>query len=790
MFKLNFKIALRNIQKNLSNTFINIGGMAVAVAAFITIILYVQYENDYDASNPNYKNIYLVGRKIQGDFSTLTSSDFARKIKAQIPEIEKVGKIKYTNFEFAISNKNARIYVKNVLSADIEASKILNFKTTDTIFKDADNTRRSFFLSESSLKTLFPQKHNLSPEMVTIGSVAAGQTGTVHGTFKEDLHANITFDGLALTRDIAEGMDSTDYVYTTFIQVKPHANIENLTKKLNMLYAAGLPRNAELIKFGDQTNQSVYLDALQNLHLQPKSGINSNRKVVNVILSLGVLILLLACINFVNINIVQSATRAKEIGVKKVMGANKGNLVIQFTIEIFIQCFTAATIALIITEFTLPVVNRIFEVNLSIWTSFSDSFWLIALTLLTTTLLAGLYPALVLSSYNPVRVLKGNFSNSTDNQWLKKSLLVAQFSIATAFITGLLLINRQLSYMQTEDKGFSANQVVFVQNNAIFNAQLDFQPVKDRIIQIDGVKSVSVTSYVPTGPKPSAQTFSIDGIDEQMLSVAVDPDFFETLSIKLVSGRFFSDKFGTDSSDAVILNEAAVKKYNLTNPIGKSIRSCNSSFQIIGVIKDLKAEGFEKVAEPTVYSLTNKCAEARTAILIKVSEGKASKALTTLKANWPGINKLDGEDFRYEFMDILYGKLFKKQEQLKFVFTVLSILTILIALSGLYAYAKFITRAKLKEIAVRKILGASDYQIFNQINNNFFQLVILSNIIVAPLIYIFANQWLAGFAYKQSISFVPFLITLSLTVLLSVLTVTIQGFRALKTTPSKALRAE
>jgi putative ABC transport system permease protein len=387
-------------------------------------------------------------------------------------------------------------------------------------------------------------------------------------------------------------------------------------------------------------------------------------------------------------------------------------------------------------------------------------------------------------------VLKGNFANNVQNQWLKKSLLVFQFTISIAFIVGLLVIRSQLNYMQTQDKGFSTAQVIYIKNTAWFDNLTTFKPVKERMLKIDGVTSVSVTNNFPTGPRPLSQIYTIEGNNHYMNVVAVDFDFFKTMDIKLASGRFFSDQLGTDTASAVILNESAVKKYDISNPIGKVIRSCNSSYQIVGVIKDFKADGFERAVEPTVYSFKNKCGEIKTSIIVKISQGKMSSALTALKLNWSTINKKDGDDFRYDFMDDLYGKLFKKQEQLRFVFTCLSGITILIALCGLYAYAKYMTNSRIKEIAVRQILGANDTQIFTLLNGYFFWLIILSNLIAAPLVYIYASYWLEGFAYKQSMSVLPFLITSLVTIFLTVITVCSQALKAIKTRPVLALKYE
>jgi len=785
MFKLTLKITIRNLRKNLLNTCINIGGMTVAMAAFLMITLYVKYEKEYDSSNPNYERIYAVGRNVEGTNSDLTSARFAKAIKEHFPEVDRVGKIKYTNFEFAIASNQARIYVKNVLSADFEASRILNFQVSDNVV-NAGKSERIFFLSDGNLKTLFPEKRGSTAELVKMGPASAGLTGTIHGTYKVQRHSNITFDGLALAADISSGQDSTDNSYKTFIQVKPNADIAGLTAKINALYAL---QNKSAVNKSFMSN-GIYLDPLKALHLEARSASGSGAMVVDVIMYFGILVLLLACINYINMSLAQSNSRAREIGVKKVLGSDQRSLIVPFVLEIFIQCSVAMLLAFILAEFLLPVLNNRFEVQLSIWHGDSNVVAIMLLTLFGVTLLSALYPALLLSSKNPAMLLKGNYVGNSQNQLLKKALLVLQFTIAIAFIVGLFIVSRQLNYMQTQEKGFSVDQVVYIRNIAYFDKQKDFEPLKEKIMKISGVKSVAVSNHIPTAPKGSPQRFSIHGREGYINAVAVSHDFFKTLGIKLAAGRLFSDRLATDSTSAILLNESAVKKYDISDPVGKLIRICNVNYQIIGVVQDFKSDGFEKLVEPTVYSISSACAEPKMAILIKIKDGKMSDVLHTLKSDWSKINKRDGDDFRYDFMDLLYGSLFKKQEQLLLVFRYLSILTILVALGGLFAYSRYLTNLRLKEIAVRKILGASNTQLLTLLNGYFFWMVLLANGIAAPLVLIYAKGWLRNFAYKQDISVQPFLLTALITLFLSGFIVSLQVLKAIRANPVTALKYE
>jgi len=790
LLKLNCKIALRNLNKSAISTCINIGGIALAITAFIIVVLYVRYERNFDATNPNYENIYLVGRDLPNNVTGYTSPELAKKIKEVCPEVELVGKIKYTNFEFAVSSNSGRFYLKNVLSVDYDAYKIFNFQIDDTSFKSKERGERSFFLSANDYKTLFPKNEQVIPEMVAIGDKAFGQTAKIDGVFIPNGHSNFKFDGLAIADDISFEMAAADQSNMTFIQVKPTTDIANLEKKINSIYKnISLNSVAESKLAGNKANL-IYLDPLKNLHLQPRTASSDNKNTVDGVLYLGISVLLLGCINSINMNVAQSTKRAKEIGMKKVMGATRNAIALQFMLEVFVQCSIAAILGLIIVEAALPAINNALYVKLSIGIEDASIFWLIPLILLVTTIVTGIYPAFILSSIKPALILKGNFDQSSQGQWIKKAFLILQFSIAMSFIIGLLIIRNQLHYMQTYDRGFSAQQVISVRNQAIFDKEEKFKPVKEKILKINGVKSVTVASHIPTNPKATSALFSIEGEENYFSVVNVGFDYFETLQIKLADGRYFSEKFGLDTTSAVILNEAAIKEYHILNPIGKTIRGCNTTFKIVGVIKDFKSEGFEKAVEPTLYSINKVCGDTKAAIMVKVEQNRAAEVIDELKGSWSTINKLDGEDFRYDFIDGLYNKIFERQERMQFIITCLSIITILIALFGIYAYAKFMTNVRRKEIAIRRILGAEHLQIVSLLNLHFTWLIILSNVIAILVVYITANKWLESFAYKLDLSATPFVLTSIFTTVLIVCTVSYQAYKSMKTPATVVLKSE
>ena len=795
MFRLNLKIALRNLWKNRGITSINVGGLAIALAAFILVVLYFTYETSFDKTNPNYNNIYVVGVNYPEFKTNYIAAPFAKAIKLNYPDVESAGLLKEGSFELTIKNGKNTLFTKNILAMDYDAAKILNIKPDNGLIKPAGNVERLNYLSTESMKTLFPDKKDDKPEMVGYGPSNSGITGIIAGTIKSNVHSNITFDGVSIAGELGErdNYDMNDYVI--YLQLKANTDVTGLEQKITDLYRTELSKiKTNKKSINELKSISIFLDPLANLHLKPKAGNDMPYKTLVALSILGISILVIACINFTNLNIAQAAKRAKEVGVKKVMGAYRFQLTSQFLTEIFIQCFVAIILALIIAELVLPNFNALFQVRLTIWQVDNNLIWQLPIILILITLIAGIYPALVLSGFKPALVLKGNFATSRQSSWLRNGLLVFQFSIAVVFIIGLLIINSQLKYMRTQDVGFNANQVVYIKNLTLFNnpakfGSTSFEPVRDRLLKIPGVKSATVASFIPGG-QSGINSYTVNGAKANVDFVNVDFDYFETLNIKLKEGRFFSNRFKTDTANSAIINESAVAKYGIKNPIGQTIRGCDIDYKIVGVIKDFKTQGFESAVQPTIYTIKDPCGSYKTQIMLKIEENKVSSALKALKEQWSQINPKDGEDFRYEFLDELYGKLFKKQEQLQSVFFAAALLTIFIAILGLFAFAKYITNSRIKEIAVRKILGASDVQIFKLINSSFFIMVLAANVISWPVAYIVTKKWLETFAYRIDLPVLPFISSAIITILLTVITVSIQAKKAVNANPVDALKYE
>jgi putative ABC transport system permease protein len=792
MFRLNLKIALRNLWKNKGYTAINIGGLAIALAAFIVVILYVTYETSYDKDLKGYDRIYQVGRSLP-DFKTeYTPAPLAKAIKDNFPEVEMSGRTKSIPFEFPMTTDHGRVYTKKALQLDQQTARMFNIIPSGGPDEE-EELKLNMYIPELIKKQLFPEPDVTFPQFIMLGPKAAAQKEIVWGTIdRVDEHSNLKFDIVAIGKDIAFGdKDYGTNNHNTYIQVKPGTDIPALEKKIDQLY------KRELTKAGVEPNDRriagrsvIFLDALKNLHLKPKAGSHTNYKVVVALFWLSILILVIACINFTNLSIVLATKRAKEVGIKKVMGAYRSSLTFQFITEIFIQCFIAVVLALALAEIMLPLFNTIFSTPLSIWKGIGFLTWQLPLILVLVTLVSGLYPAMILSGYKPAQVLKGNFQTSYKTLWLRNSLLVSQFGIAIVFIVGLLVVNSQLKYMRAEDTGFKPEQVLYIKNIMTFTEPWSFESVREKILKIPDVNYVTASSDLPDGSKPGTNTYKIEGKEATIDFINTDYDYFETLGIALKEGRFFSKDFKSDQENGAVLNETAVARYGISNPIGKTIRGCSIDYKIVGVIKDFKSQGFERATSPTIYTLKNPCSFSKDKILINADQSRMPLVLAALKQQWPDINKIDGDDFRYEFVDDLYGRLFKKQEQLQSVFFFAAVLTIFIALLGLFAFSAFTVTNRIKEISIRKILGATDLQMFKMLNVFFIWIVLIANLIAWPAAYLLARKWLDTFAYRIEMPLIPFMAAAFISTILTVLTVSLQARKAVKANPSQALKYE
>ncbi|WP_454800831.1 ABC transporter permease [Mucilaginibacter phyllosphaerae] len=792
MNRIDFKIAFRTFLKGKWYNILNITGLALGLAAFIFVTLYVDNETSYDKWNKNYNRIFLVEREMPNGPSPYTPGLLAAAIKSQCPEVEETGRTNTALFQIPFYTSSGRFLIKKWVGADYSIAKILGIKPKG--FKLSPNgTTPTTLLSKATSAVLFPGDRDVINKTVNMIS-RSGMPFTVAGVV-EDVpgNTNFKFDCIGFSEDITSGKDQSyaTQIYQTYLLVKPGADISQLSQKIDKIYKkealADTSRVArEAISLAGSS--AIYLDPLKNLHLKPHYGSHVSNQIVQGLIVLAIIILMVTGINFTNLYISQANKRSKEVGIKKVNGIVKSKIAFQFMLEIFLQCCVALLIALVIVVIGLPYFNQLLKVNLLISGINLTVIAQLFVTLVMLTLLAGIYPALVMASFKPTDVLRGDMlSNGGKLSRVRNVITVLQFTFAIVFVVTLIVINQQVTYMKTEDAGFTAKQVVYIDNLGLYNSPGKFEPVRNRIKAIPGVKNVTVVSNVPGGIVPVSNDYTVQNKAVSMNTISVDYEYFETLNIKLSEGHTFSPLYATDSTNAVI-NEAAAKRLDLKKPIGATINGCGSVYNIIGVTKDVKAYGYEENIQPTIYLMNNHCGLSKTQIMISAEDKAIPGMLSALNSQWSDINKLDGDNFNYHFLDELYGQLFVKQEQLQSVLMIFSILAIFIASLGFFASAANAIRLRMKEIAIRKVFGAGGEQIMLILSKPFFYIVLIANAIAWPVSFLITDKWLQTFAYRIHISITPFAVALIVSVAIVVLTVCLQIMRAVRFNPAVKLK--
>ncbi|AMR32571.1 hypothetical protein A0256_14635 [Mucilaginibacter sp. PAMC 26640] len=786
------KIAFRTFLNGKWYNFLNIAGLALGLAAFIFVTLYVDYETGYDKWNKNADRVFLVEREMPNGPSPYTPGKLAQAIKSQCPEVEETGRTNTALFQIPFFTPSGRFLIRKWVGADYSIAKILGIKG-EGINLAPKGAMPTVLLSKQTAGALFPG--NVSYQNRTVNMMSrSGMPMTVAGVAQVTPgNTNLVFDCIGFSEDITQGKDQSyaNQIYQTYLLVKPNTNLAQLSKKIDKIYKeAALADTSQVARQGLSLGgtPAIYLDALTDLHLRPHYSSHVNDQIVKGLMALAIIILLVTGVNFTNLYISQANKRAKEVGIKKVNGILKGRIILQFLTEIFLQCLFSLFIALGLVVIGLPYFNSLLGVNLFISGITVSIIAQLALTLISLTLLAGVYPALVMGGFKPVDVLRGNqFTNGNTFSWIRGGITVLQFTFAISFIIILFVINQQVTFMRSADPGFTARQVVYVDNLGIYNDPGKFESVRSRIKAIPGVKNVTVATTVPGGIIPATYEFTVQSKAYAMHTIGVDYDYFQTLNIAVKEGQVFSSSFHVDSLNAVI-NETAANAIGLANPIGTTVSGCGGNYRVIGVIKDVKSNGFEQNVQPTVYLMNAGGGLTKTQIMISANANAVPAMLATLNHQWSNINKLDGDNFNYHFLDELYGQLFTKQEQLRAVLIFFSSLSVFIASLGFFASAAQAIRLRMKEIAIRKVFGANGKQLTATLSKPFLYIVLIANVLAWVIAFLIAEKWLETFAYRINLSVVPFIIALLISLLIVAITVCLQILRAIGFNPAIKLK--
>ena len=806
MLKSYFKIAFRNFRKHKAYSFINILGLAIGIACGLLIILFIQDEVKYDRFHEKGDRIVrtaITYTRPNGDKMSMPIMPYRLKpaLETAFPEIESIVRIR--PWDTMVRYDDKEFSEQNMAFADEEFFNVFSFDLIagdpNTVLKDpfsmviTEAVGKKYFGDESPIGKTLRVNHFSGEQEYKISGLLAEMPQHSHFHFDMLMSMNA---GPQLFRDIVlqnwgEGSNYSylllpeGYDYKQLEARLPDFGTENIDEMFN--------------QYGE-----FFLQPLTDIHLksQLRGEIEPNGDILYVYIfaAVALFILLIASINYMNLATARSANRAKEVGMRKVLGAFRQQLVTQFLGEAVLLTFIALVLAAGLAFAFLPVFNELSGKELSLnlaenWQLFSG----FALLSLIIGIFAGSYPAFFLSAFRPVSVLKGGTKIKSSNSWLRRGLVVLQFGISIVLIICTLVVYNQLDYLQNKKLGIEPEQIVI----ALDPGRELYQTYKTEALKNPRVISISASNKRPTRRLSSNLGYKAEGLDPEtptsIKAVTVDFDFFETLGIDIVEGRSFSKEYGSDLAEGFILNEAAVKEIGWENPIGKwfETRTVTEDFQwtekrgvVVGVASNIHFESLHHEIQPTVYFLEPNWMNWMS---IKISSENMPATIDFLKATW---DKLDpGFPFNSTFLDDDIQALYNNEARFLDIFVHFASLAIFIACLGIFGLASFTAEQRTREIGIRKTLGASVPNIIRLMSGEFTKLVLFANIIAWPVAYFYMNEWLVTFPYHTAwgiTAFIlgPAILSALLAFVIAALSVSFQAVKAALTNPVKALRYE
>lgn len=802
MIKNYFKIAWRSLLKQKGFSFINIFGLAAGMACSLLIFLFVKDETSYDRFHHDASQIYRVVKDfVNDDGSRLpdatTPPALAPAMQKDIPEVAITTRVfPGWGANFLIKYGDKKINEDKLYRVDSSFFDVFTFPFVHGNAKDAFKEVQSIVLTESSAKRYFG---NDNPVGKTLQIDRLGNL-MVTGVIKDVPHAShFHFDFLISTRKFGGNIDADwgFYNFYTYAKLKPNSDITAFTKKVQDVYKSNTTDGANI--FYVQPLTDIHLTSNLKWELEP----NSDKLYVYVFTIIGIFILLIAGINYVNLATAKASVRAKEIGVRKVTGALRSSLIGQFLVESVITCFLAAVLAVIFAQLLLPVANALTLKQLTVIGNPGVLGYMLAGVLLLG-MIAGFFPAIYLSSFKPIAVLKGLKVSEKGTLSLRKTLVVVQFTISIVLIIGVLIISQQMRYLQSAKLGLNKEQVMVVKNADAMTAA-ERNVFQNTLLQVQEVKKVATSDGV-VGGQNWTNSMSVKGSQNSQLVnfLNVSYDFLDVLGIEMKEGRSFSSQFPADTLNngipggpleqnigSIILNETAVKDLGVTAPaVGKQILWGSDAdtmyyVTIVGVAKDFHFTSLRNEIKPFAFvNNSNRAAN----FTIKLSIDNVQSSLAQIENTWKKF--LSERAFEYYFLDETYAKLYQSEERFQKVFISLVILGIIIACLGLLGLATFSAQQRVKEIGVRKVLGASVPHVVALLSKDFLKLVLIALVLAIPIAWYLMNEWLKDFAYRVDIQWWIFLIAAISAIIIALLTMSFQAIKAALANPVKSLRTE
>ena len=794
MLKNYLKTAWRNLLRNRASSFINISGLAIGMAVAVLIGLWIYDELSF---NKNFKNHNRIAKVIQ---NVSNNGEVQTWMSVPYPLAEELRKNYGSDFKQVVLSTGINDHILSHDDKKLTKSGAFFEKNAPELFTmkmlrgdlNCLSDPSSIILSASSARAYFGNDDPLNKVMKIDNQMTVKVSGVYEDFPRNSSFADVNFmstwdllyNGTPWIKTMEDPWRPNAFV--VYVQLTDNADVNKVSAKIKDVKLKKV--NAQLAK----KKPALFLQPMDNWHLysEYKNGVNAGGAIQYVWMFgiIGVFVLLLACINFMNLSTARSEKRAKEVGIRKTVGSLRKQLILQFFNESLLTVFFSFVLALTLAQLTLPFFNTVADKTMSIpWSS--PLFWIMGIGFtLFTGLIAGSYPAFYLSSFKPVKVLKGTFKAGRFAAIPRKVLVVLQFTVSVTLIIGTIIVYRQIQFAKDRPVGYTREGIVTIPM-ITENVHNHFAAVKDELVHAGVIVSMTESGSPTTGVWNSSSGFSWPKKDPNLSidfgNVSVAWDYGKTVGWTIKEGRDFSKEFGSDSS-AFIINEAAAHFMGLEKPIGETVTWFGTPFTVIGVVKNMVMNSPYDEVRPVIYNLSN---EAGGVILAKINPNSSTKdALSNIEKVFKKFNP--EQPFEYRFTDEEYAKKFGNEERIGKLAGFFAALAIAISCLGLFGLTSFVAEQRKKEIGVRKILGASVFNLWTLLSKDFVTLVLISFLVAIPMAYYFMHNWLQNYQYRTAMSWWVFLAAGCGALTITLVTVSFQSIKAALTNPVKSLRTE
>jgi putative ABC transport system permease protein len=810
MLRNYIKIALRNMSRDKAYSFINIFGLSVGVTCCLLLALYIQDEMTYDKHHKDADNIYrvtsIMGEKFDNRVMRNTSAPIVWGIKDEIPEIDVVAR--YVNPPSVALNLikygDNQFYESDGYIADSTLFQVLTYDFKEGDANTALAEANSVVLTDALAKKLFGNESALN-KVIHINQGGPSADFKVTGVLsyqQKNSHVEANFFVSMTSSGWAEYLRSPNVIdewagqnfVFSYVRLKPGKSPENVIPKMNTVFQKHAAEDLKALGM----QKSLGLEAVKDIYLYSSYGDSSPRVTyLYVIGSIAIIILLIACINFMNLSTAKATKRANEVGLRKTLGAYRSSLVMQFLGEVMIVVSMAIVLSLILVQVMLPVFNGLTMKDITV-SNDKMFFFVGALVVLTivTGLVAGSYPAFYLSSFQPAKVLKGKLALNNSGSLLRRSLVVFQFVVAIVLVCGMIVISRQLDYMQSKDLGFESGQKIVLPLRTE-STRTNHQILRNELSKIAAVKGVTGTNYTPGSYIWNDFSLYPEGSNMDKAVMVknnwVEANYLDLMKMTLIAGRNFTENRELESQNKIILNRIAVRElgFEPEEIVGQQLHTewqgVRRTYEVIGVMDDYHQISVKEEVFPLLFRLPLEMSE-HDYMILDVHANDFQKSIGEIELMWKRVNA--ETPFEYSFLDEDIRKQYEEDKRVSHVITSFTIIAMIISCLGLYGLSAYMAERRFKEIGVRKVMGASVNEIVAMMSSEFVRLVLVAFAIAIPLSLYAINKWLENFAYKSPVGISIFIIAGVSALFIAIITVSFQSFKAASVNPVNSLRTE